>query len=164
MPLEQLRPRPVNIPRSKDAIPIVEKITFDRLYDRAFQQVFGKTVICPDLAIAAQYARTHNVDGITYDGDTTSKRGAMTGGYVDPGRSRLNAVRSLKKFAGRARPLMAQAREIESRRKKRHRPLPVPPARSASSARVYGSSTAASRTCSTRETTRRPRWRGTTPA
>ena len=113
MPLEQLRPRPVNFPRASDAVPLVSKITYDALYDRAFQQVFGKTIICPNLTIAAQYARSHNVDGITPEGDTTNKRGAMTGGFVDPGRSRLAAVRSLKKWRDEYARLVEQADQIK---------------------------------------------------
>ena len=33
--------------------------------------------------------RTWNLDGITLDGDQVSRRGALTGGYYDRSRSRL---------------------------------------------------------------------------
>ena len=95
MPLQQLRPRAPNLPRANDAVPLISKIDFDPEYEKAFQQVFGRTIICPSLAIAGQYARSHGVDAITPEGDTTNKRGAMTGGYVDSRKSRLEAVRSV---------------------------------------------------------------------
>jgi len=98
MPLNQLRPRPVNFPRTSDAIPILQKIQYDRKFEKAFQQVFGKTVLCANLTIAGQYARSHGVDGITAEGDTTNKRGAMTGGYIDPRKSRLDAVKMVSKW------------------------------------------------------------------
>ncbi|KAK4192119.1 putative chromosome segregation protein [Podospora australis] len=98
VPLEQLRPRQVKMPRATDAQPLISKIEFDPLYERAFQQVFGRTIICPNLSIAAQYARTHGLDAITPEGDTTNKRGAMTGGYVDSRRSRLDAVQRVSKL------------------------------------------------------------------
>ncbi|WZH44578.1 RecF/RecN/SMC [Fusarium acuminatum] len=94
MPLAQLRPRQINLPRSNDAVPLLSKISFDEEYEKAFQQVFGKVVVCPNLTVASQYARSHGVDGITAEGDTTNKRGAMTGGYIDPRKSRLQAVQA----------------------------------------------------------------------
>ncbi|KAK3357052.1 RecF/RecN/SMC [Lasiosphaeria hispida] len=95
MPLEQLRPRQVKMPRASDAQPLISKIEYDPKYEKAFQQVFGRTIVCPSLTIASQYARTHGLDAITPEGDTTNKRGAMTGGYVDSRRSRLQAVRKV---------------------------------------------------------------------
>ncbi|KAG6025136.1 hypothetical protein E4U41_001604 [Claviceps citrina] len=112
MPLAQLRPRQVNFPRSNDAVPLISKIKYDSKFDKAFQQVFGKTVVCINLAVAAQYARSHGVDGITAEGDTTNKRGAMTGGYIDPRKSRLEAVHSANKWREEYERLMAQSRDL----------------------------------------------------
>ncbi|EGX97227.1 chromosome segregation protein SudA, putative [Cordyceps militaris CM01] len=112
MPLAQLRSRHINMPKSSDAVPLLSKISFDSMYERAFQQVFGKTVVCPNLAVAAQYARSHGVDGITVEGDTTNKRGAMTGGYIDPRKSRLEAVQSANKWRREFDDLITQSREL----------------------------------------------------
>ncbi|KAK3937633.1 chromosome segregation protein SudA [Diplogelasinospora grovesii] len=98
MPLEQLRPRQTKMPRASDAQPLISKIEYDPAYDKAFQQVFGRTIVCPSLAIASQYARTHGLDAITPEGDTTNKRGAMTGGFVDSRKSRLEAVRRVNEL------------------------------------------------------------------
>lgn len=112
MPLAQLRPRHVNMPRSNDAVPLISKITYNHKYEKAFQQVFGKTVVCPNLAVAAQYARSHGVDGITVEGDTSNKRGAMTGGYIDPRKSRLEAVHSANKWREEHETLVEQSRDL----------------------------------------------------
>ncbi|GAB0132662.1 hypothetical protein EsDP_00001091 [Epichloe bromicola] len=112
MPLAQLRPRQVNFPRSNDAVPLISKIKYDTKFEKAFQQVFGKTVVCVNLAVAAQYARSHGVDGITAEGDTTNKRGALTGGYIDPRKSRLEAVHSANKWREEYENLIAQSREL----------------------------------------------------
>ncbi|KXX83277.1 Chromosome segregation protein sudA [Madurella mycetomatis] len=96
MPLQQLRPRQVKMPRASDAQPLISKIEYEPEYEKAFQQVFGRTIVCPNLSIASQYARTHGLDAITPEGDTTNKRGAMTGGYVDARRSRLDAVQKVR--------------------------------------------------------------------
>lgn len=98
MPLSQLRPRPANFPKANDAIPMLSKIKYDALYENAFQQVFGKTIICPNLTIAGQYARSHGLNAITTDGDTANKKGAMTGGYIDPRKSRIEAVRAAERW------------------------------------------------------------------
>ena len=98
MPLNRLRPRPGNVPRTNDAIPILDRIRYDPLYEKAFQQVFGQTVVCPSLAVAAQYARSHGVNAITMEGDQSDRKGALTGGYHDPRQSRLEAVRNVTKW------------------------------------------------------------------
>ncbi|KAK4146263.1 RecF/RecN/SMC [Dichotomopilus funicola] len=104
MPLEQLRPRQVKMPRAADVQPLISKLEYEPEFDKAFQQVFGRTIVCPNLSIASQYARSHGLDAITPEGDTTNKRGAMTGGYVDARRSRLDAVQRV----GQVRKLYEQ--------------------------------------------------------
>ncbi|CAP68729.1 uncharacterized protein PODANS_7_6980 [Podospora anserina S mat+] len=112
VPLEQIRPRQVKMPRASDAQPLISKIEFDPLYEKAFQQVFGRTIICPSLAIASQYSRSHGLDAITPEGDTTNKRGAMTGGYVDARRSRLDAVQKVSKLREIYEAQLADAAKI----------------------------------------------------
>ncbi|EFX00559.1 chromosome segregation protein [Grosmannia clavigera kw1407] len=114
IPLEQLRPRAANFPKGvKDALPLVEKIQYNARFEKAFQHVFGSTVVCPSVSVAAQYGRSHGVDGITPDGDTTKRTGTMTGGYVDPSRSRLEAIRAVNQWRGRYEDLVAQADQIK---------------------------------------------------
>ena len=98
MPLNRLKPKTANIPKTNDAIPMIEKLQFDSLYEKAFQQVFGKTVICPNLPVAAQYAKSHGVTGITLGGDLSDKKGAFTGGFHENKNSRLDAVRNITKL------------------------------------------------------------------
>lgn len=112
MPLAQLRPRAINMPRAADAVALITKLDFDAEYEMAFQQVFGKTIVCPSLTIAGQYARSHGVDAITPEGDTTNKRGAMTGGYVDSRRSRLEAVRNANELRDQFDEHMAEGERI----------------------------------------------------
>ncbi|KAJ5988090.1 hypothetical protein N7481_003300 [Penicillium waksmanii] len=98
MPLNRLRSKPMNMPRASDVIPMIEKMQFDPVYERAFQHVFGKTIICPNLQVASQYARSHGVNAITPEGDRSDKRGALTGGFHDSRHSRLDAVKSVGKW------------------------------------------------------------------
>lgn len=98
MPLNRLRSRPPNLPRASDTIPMIEKLQYDPAYERAFQHVFGKTIICPNLQVASQYARSHGVNAITPEGDRSDKRGALTGGFHDSRQSRLDAVKNVGKW------------------------------------------------------------------
>ncbi|KAI0023216.1 condensin complex component SMC3 [Xylariomycetidae sp. FL0641] len=113
MPLSQLRPRNSKLPRANDAVPLLSKIEYDPTYEKAFQQVFGNTIICPNLTIAGQYARSHGVHGVTPDGDTSNKRGALTGGYIDAKSSRLEAVRTVNKWRQEYEQLCDRAAQIQ---------------------------------------------------
>ncbi|KAI5787050.1 RecF/RecN/SMC [Peziza echinospora] len=99
MPLNRLKPRLGHFPEgAQDAFPMLEKMHYDPLYRKAFEQVFGKSIICSDLNVASQYARSHGLTAITLQGDRSDKRGALTGGYYDPRRSRLEAVSNAKRW------------------------------------------------------------------
>ena len=112
MPLSQLKPKPAKLPKANDAQPIIQKIKFDKKFKTAMEQVFGKTVVCPNLTVAGQYARSHGCNAITPEGDTTNRKGAMTGGYIDPRKSRLEAVRAVNNWRDKYESLRQQALEI----------------------------------------------------
>lgn len=98
IPLNRIRAQSANLPKANDAVPILSKMEYDPRFEAAFQQVFGKTIVCPNIQIAAQYARSHGVGAITPDGDRADKRGALTGGFHDQRRSRLEGVRNVAKW------------------------------------------------------------------
>lgn len=93
MPLNRLKSKPANIPNASDAVHLITKLRYNARYDAAFQHVFGKTVVCPNLQIAAQYARSHGISGITPEGDRSDKKGALTGGYHDHKHSRIDGMK-----------------------------------------------------------------------
>ena len=113
MPLNRLKPKPVSIPKASDAIHMITKLQYDPMFENAFQHVFGKTIICPNLQVAAQYARSHAVSAITPEGDRADKKGALTGGYHDPRNSRIDAVRSVVKWREEYEAQKARAAEIK---------------------------------------------------
>jgi structural maintenance of chromosome 3 (chondroitin sulfate proteoglycan 6) len=98
MPLNRIKPKPVQFPQAPDAIPLIDKLKFDDRYRKAFQQVFGKTCVCKDLTVAAAYVRSHNLNTITLDGDKVDRKGSLTGGYHDVRRSRIEGVRAVKSW------------------------------------------------------------------
>lgn len=98
MPLNRLKSVAVQYPKANDALPMLSKLKFDRAYVMAFEQVFGRTIICEDLATAAQYTRSHGLNAVTVEGDRVDRKGSLTGGYHDVRRSRLDSVKSVKKW------------------------------------------------------------------
>lgn len=98
MPLNRLKPKAANIPRASDTIPMLDRIKYDPKYRLAFDHVFGRTIICPNLQVASQYARSHGVNAITPEGDRSDKRGALTGGFHDSRHSRLESMKMVTKW------------------------------------------------------------------
>ncbi|PWW77459.1 chromosome segregation protein sudA [Tuber magnatum] len=115
MPLNRLKPRLGSFPGTKDALPMLDYIEYDEAYAKAFEHVFGKTIVCPDLNVASQYARSHGLSAITLAGDRADKKGALTGGYHDPRRSRLEAVKAVKKWREAYEKQKREAMEIKRR-------------------------------------------------
>jgi structural maintenance of chromosome 3 (chondroitin sulfate proteoglycan 6) len=80
-----------------DALPLVSKITCDERFKAALNQVFGRTLVTRTVDVAAQMSASHGVDCVTLDGDQVNKQGAMTGGFIDLSRSKIDAVRELRR-------------------------------------------------------------------
>merc|ERR1719445_402003 len=98
MPLNRLHVRNIDYPQTKDAIAMVSKLEYEDRYDKALRYIFGRTLICRNLEVATQLARTTGLDCVTLDGDQVSSKGSLTGGYFNKSRSRLEIqkVRSEK--------------------------------------------------------------------
>ncbi|KAK6341176.1 Structural maintenance of chromosomes protein 3 [Orbilia brochopaga] len=118
MPLNRLRNRPVAYPDASDAIPMLEKIEYDKTFHKAFDHVFGKTIICPDLHIAAQYARSHGLSAIDLEGRSSDKRGALSGGFYDQQRSRLKAVQRVNECQQAYDSRLQESREVRDQLRK----------------------------------------------
>ncbi|KAL6247558.1 Structural maintenance of chromosomes protein 3 [Rhinocladiella similis] len=95
MPLNRLKPKTANFPSAQDARPLMSLLQYDKRFEKAVQQVFGKAIIAQNLSIAAQYARTHGLTAVTPEGDRSDKKGALTGGYHDVRASRLKATKAV---------------------------------------------------------------------
>ncbi|KAI8792516.1 structural maintenance of chromosomes protein 3, partial [Biomphalaria glabrata] len=94
MPLNRLENKDTPYPDTSDAVAMIKKLQYDKMFDPAIKHVFGKTLIARNMEVATQFARTQNLDCITLEGDQVSRRGALTGGYYDTRRSRLDLQKS----------------------------------------------------------------------
>lgn len=100
MPLNRLQPKALDFRDTGDAIAMLKKIQCEARYRKAMQQVFGRTLICPSLNVAASYVKdSGDMNAITLDGDKVERKGAISGGYHDPKRSRLDTARNVKQWS-----------------------------------------------------------------
>ncbi|XP_052773319.1 structural maintenance of chromosomes protein 3-like [Mya arenaria] len=115
MPLNRLDNRDTRYPETNDAIPMISKLRFEDKYSPALKHVFSKTLICRSMEVATQIARTQNLDCITLDGDQVSRRGALTGGYYDNRRSRLDLHKSKEEYAEKVNTMESQYNEHKTK-------------------------------------------------
>ncbi|KAL3684701.1 hypothetical protein R1sor_002723 [Riccia sorocarpa] len=98
MPLNRIRAPDIRYPTGPDVVPLLKKLKFAPPFHAAFAQVFGRTVICRDLEVATNVAKTAEVDCITLEGDQVSKKGGMTGGFYDFRRSKLKLMSIIREY------------------------------------------------------------------
>lgn len=92
LPLNRLVIEKVNYPESNDVRPMLDMcINYDKKVERAMQHVFGKKLLAGNTEVATAWSTKVSMDVITMDGDLCSRKGALTGGYVDLNKSRLRA-------------------------------------------------------------------------
>uniref|UniRef100_A0A0D3F0B7 SMC hinge domain-containing protein n=1 Tax=Oryza barthii TaxID=65489 RepID=A0A0D3F0B7_9ORYZ len=97
IPLNRVKVPDVSCPRSDDFVPFLERLECSKAnHRRAFEQVFGRTVICKDLETATKVARDNGLNCITLDGDQVARKGHMTGGFHDYRCSKLKFVKTIK--------------------------------------------------------------------
>jgi structural maintenance of chromosome 3 (chondroitin sulfate proteoglycan 6) len=114
MPLNRLKPKNPPPPNAQDAIPLIEKLRYEPMHQKAFQQVFGKTCVCRDLTIAAAYVKSHGINTITLDGDKVDRKGALTGGYHDVRRSRIEAIKNVTTWRAKFDAEDKRAKEVKA--------------------------------------------------
>ncbi len=114
IPLNKLNVHAAPLPTGASVRPMIEEIKpTSPVYKKAFQQIFGKTLICRDLETAANFARTHNLDCVTLEGDQVNKKGAITGGYYDIRTSRLEAAKSIKRWKAKVAATTEEAKKVK---------------------------------------------------
>lgn len=89
-------------------------MTFSQTFAPAFQQIFGRTIICQTLETAGAYTRSHELNSITLEGDKYDRKGSISGGYHDVRNSRLDSVKNLKNWEKKMEEGALEMREIKS--------------------------------------------------
>lgn len=94
IPLSRLNPNPRPPPAATaEALPLISKIGCEDRFMVAVKQVFGRTMVTQNVDVAAEMSSSHGIDCVTLQGDQVNRHGAMTGGYIDLSRSKIDAAR-----------------------------------------------------------------------
>ncbi|KAL7551342.1 hypothetical protein ACHAWF_014534 [Thalassiosira exigua] len=145
LPLNQLKVDPVRYPESADVAPLMEQassyflcclftcshrvrklihilvapleqcLTFDPAAPKAMEHVFARKLLARSVDVASTWSARSNMDAITLDRDLCSRKGALTGGFVDLEKSRLRAHANLKRAEGRLRELEGEQRTMKEK-------------------------------------------------
>jgi structural maintenance of chromosome 3 (chondroitin sulfate proteoglycan 6) len=104
MPLNQLRVDDnirypsTDVANREGITPLIHHcIEFMPAVKRAMQQVFDRKLLARTPEIAAEKAKEFRMDCVTLDGDFFSRKGALSGGYVNPQKSRIRAFETQQK-------------------------------------------------------------------
>lgn len=96
IPLNRIDPPARVYPDTADVRPLVGEIACAAPFVKAVQHVFGKTLVCRNLEVAAMTAKQYKFNCITLDGDQVERKGALTGGFADPRQSWLASMERVK--------------------------------------------------------------------
>lgn len=119
MPLNQIRVEAnPSYPQSNDVAPLLDTcISYEVPVAKAMQHVFHRKLLARNAEIASDWAEKCQMDCITLDGDLCSRKGALTGGYVDQQKSRLRAHAAKKEAEAAFRRLDQEFREADTKAK-----------------------------------------------
>ncbi|KAF2361805.1 SMCs flexible hinge [Trinorchestia longiramus] len=114
MPLNRLTVKDIDYPHTNDAIPMVSKLTYSERYNKALRYIFGRTLICRNLEVATNLARSTKLDCVTLDGDQVSSKGSLTGGYFNSSRSRLEMQKNRSELQDQINNAETELRQLQS--------------------------------------------------
>ncbi|KYQ91259.1 structural maintenance of chromosome protein [Tieghemostelium lacteum] len=75
---------------------LVSAMQFDPMYEEIIKHVFGRILLCENADKARFMREKYSIDCITVAGELFYIKGAVSGGYYDPKRSRLVCYRDVK--------------------------------------------------------------------
>ena len=97
IPLNRMRDFNTQYPVSLDVQPILQEcIQFEKRVEAAMKHVFDKKLVAQTSEIASEWSARLHMDCITLEGDFCSRRGALSGGFVNQEKSRLRVFAKAK--------------------------------------------------------------------
>jgi len=119
MPLNQLRVQNnIHYPQSNDITPLLQTcIDYEPKVKRAMQQIFGRKILARSPEVASEWSEKLKMDCITLDGDLCSRKGALSGGYVDVQKSRLKAYAEQQKAEDAYHRTVEEHRRVDAEAK-----------------------------------------------
>lgn len=120
LPLNQIRlDSNRQLPQSNDIAPLIDTcLSFDPKVSLAMRHVFDKKMLARNADLASEWSEKYHLDCITLDGDLCSRKGALTGGYIDSKKSRLRAHEAERRAEKEHRKMSEAFQEADSESKK----------------------------------------------
>eukprot|EP00672_Neobodo_designis_P025346 CAMPEP_0174831332 /NCGR_PEP_ID=MMETSP1114-20130205/3030_1 /TAXON_ID=312471 /ORGANISM="Neobodo designis, Strain CCAP 1951/1" /LENGTH=1217 /DNA_ID=CAMNT_0016065153 /DNA_START=104 /DNA_END=3757 /DNA_ORIENTATION=- len=94
-PLDTCTTKPRDLPTTANASPLLSHVNYDKKFGSVFAELFGRTLLVRTLEAGPQAVSDYDCDAITYDGDQFSRKGGITGGFIDI-RSKVKAAAEMK--------------------------------------------------------------------
>ena len=114
--LNRLQVERVQYPESPDVRPMIsECFNYDARLEPAMQHVFGKKLLAKTADSASTWSARCDMDAITLDGDLCSRKGALTGGFVDANKSRIRTFTELGRAEERKKQLEREHGEMQQK-------------------------------------------------
>lgn len=89
----------LDIPSTPDSSPLLKRLRYAEKFHGVVAEVFGRTAVATSLDVGARLFRDLRCDVVTLDGDQLSRKGGVTGGYVDQRNMKLRAYIKEKSVA-----------------------------------------------------------------
>lgn len=116
LPLNRLRVDRADYPESPDVRALLEHcLKYDSKVDRAMKHVFGKKLLARNVDVASTWSARCKMDAITLDGDLCSRKGALSGGFVDLNKSRLRVHNQYKASREQLAKAESDHREVKQK-------------------------------------------------
>ena len=122
LPICRLRPKqrkPFDKDQTNHAFPIMDKIECKVHLNAVMEFVFDGALVCRDMATVVALARSTGRNCVTLEGDKSSSKGVMAGGYLDKNKSRISgwkkysaACDNVQKTKDKLNQLEAQSNKV----------------------------------------------------
>lgn len=97
MPINRIKPKDFTYPISSSLLKLIDRLEYDEKFANCMKQVFGRAMVASSLDVASKVAKEYELTCITFDGDRADRKGALTGGFTDARKTRMENIKSLLK-------------------------------------------------------------------
>ena len=109
--------------KSKDSFPLQGKLQYEGHLEAAMSFLFGRVLVCRDMATVVRLARETGVDCVTPDGERGSSKGVLSGGYVNREKGRMVNYARYREASRVVQELGQEVRGLEERQEELGRKL-----------------------------------------
>uniref|UniRef100_A0A0R3RY53 Structural maintenance of chromosomes protein n=1 Tax=Elaeophora elaphi TaxID=1147741 RepID=A0A0R3RY53_9BILA len=100
-PLNRLIAKPRREVNDPEARLLIDGMEFEPIYGVVFRHIFGNVAVVRSMLAGNRLAKREGFDCVTFEGDQMSRRGEMTGGFLDVKRSRLELYSTVQQMHAR---------------------------------------------------------------